>query len=386
MNRYCTHATATDLNRRLHPLAIPPPAVWLCDFIPITRGVWLCDFIPTSSSSAAILKTAKRIQRETTSGNQVPHASRTTATARTPSFYSKKEDEEKAREKELNELFKIAVVQPKVPPGRFCIDFDLLCAKGFKCKFSHDLNVQRKGEKIDIFGDKRDGEDTMEEWDQEMLEKFQVVNVGLPVFSIHGNHDDPAVVDNLSAVDILSACNLVNYFGKMVLGGSGVGGSRTKAGAIRCKKDFMTKSTLGQQQMRFMVPVWSCANWKGPEGIFEKSLQFGPDFLGLSGSYDIVELTVEGSFGITRLTAEGSFGITRFGRSFYHFGTVQLSLEFLPRLYRGCFREEAAVWGCSGLGNVSNGLKKERLVLTSLKEESPLEKKFDRLTDSYSLL
>ncbi|KAL4562277.1 hypothetical protein LXL04_034476 [Taraxacum kok-saghyz] len=29
MYRYCTHATATDLNRRLHPLAIPPPAVWL---------------------------------------------------------------------------------------------------------------------------------------------------------------------------------------------------------------------------------------------------------------------------------------------------------------------------------------------------------------------
>lgn len=30
------------------------------------------------------------------------------------------------------------------------------CVKGFKCKFSHDLNVQRKGEKIDIFSDKRD--------------------------------------------------------------------------------------------------------------------------------------------------------------------------------------------------------------------------------------
>ncbi|KAL4554181.1 hypothetical protein LXL04_039702 [Taraxacum kok-saghyz] len=70
-----------------------------------------------------------------------------------------KKDEEKAREKELNELFKIAVVQPKVPPGWPV------------CKFSHDLNVQRKGEKIDIFSDKRDGEDTMEEWDQEMLEK-----------------------------------------------------------------------------------------------------------------------------------------------------------------------------------------------------------------------
>lgn len=48
-------------------------------------------------------------------------------------------------------------------------------------------------------------------------------NVGLPVFTIHGNHDDPAGVDNLSAIDILSACNLVNYFGKMDLGSSGVG-------------------------------------------------------------------------------------------------------------------------------------------------------------------
>ncbi|WVZ87326.1 hypothetical protein U9M48_033981 [Paspalum notatum var. saurae] len=48
-------------------------------------------------------------------------------------------------------------------------------------------------------------------------------NVGMPVFTIHGNHDDPAGVDNLSAIDILSACNLVNYFGKMDLGGSGVG-------------------------------------------------------------------------------------------------------------------------------------------------------------------
>ena len=39
-------------------------------------------------------------------------------------------------------------------------------------------------------------------------------NVGLPVFTIHGNHDDPAGVDNLSAVDLLSSAGLVNYFGK----------------------------------------------------------------------------------------------------------------------------------------------------------------------------
>lgn len=42
------------------------------------------------------------------------------------------------------------------------------------------------------------------------------LNVGLPVFTIHGNHDDPSGADNLSAVDLLSTCGLVNYFGKVV--------------------------------------------------------------------------------------------------------------------------------------------------------------------------
>ncbi|XP_044509811.1 zinc finger CCCH domain-containing protein 11-like isoform X2 [Mangifera indica] len=88
----------------------------------------------------------------------------------------KKKEEEKLREKELNDLFKIAVSQPKVPVGVdpksiLCEFFKVgQCQKGFKCKFSHDLNVQRKGEKIDIYSDKRD-EETMEDWDQETLEK-----------------------------------------------------------------------------------------------------------------------------------------------------------------------------------------------------------------------
>lgn len=33
-------------------------------------------------------------------------------------FYQKKKDEDKAREKELNDLFKVAVTQPKVPVGK----------------------------------------------------------------------------------------------------------------------------------------------------------------------------------------------------------------------------------------------------------------------------
>ncbi|KAJ1522908.1 hypothetical protein ONE63_002048 [Megalurothrips usitatus] len=41
-------------------------------------------------------------------------------------------------------------------------------------------------------------------------------NVSIPVFSIHGNHDDPTGQSNTSALDILSCAGLVNYFGKCV--------------------------------------------------------------------------------------------------------------------------------------------------------------------------
>uniref|UniRef100_A0A0E0EIL4 Double-strand break repair protein n=1 Tax=Oryza meridionalis TaxID=40149 RepID=A0A0E0EIL4_9ORYZ len=48
-------------------------------------------------------------------------------------------------------------------------------------------------------------------------------NIGLPVFTVHGTHDGPAGVDGLSAIAILSACNFVNYFGKVDPGSSDVG-------------------------------------------------------------------------------------------------------------------------------------------------------------------
>ncbi|KAL0481637.1 double-strand break repair protein MRE11 [Acrasis kona] len=40
-------------------------------------------------------------------------------------------------------------------------------------------------------------------------------NVSLPVFAIHGNHDDPTGENGLSAMDLLSVSNLINYFGKV---------------------------------------------------------------------------------------------------------------------------------------------------------------------------
>lgn len=40
------------------------------------------------------------------------------------------------------------------------------------------------------------------------------LNVSIPVFSIHGNHDDITGTGRLSSMDILSSTGLINYFGK----------------------------------------------------------------------------------------------------------------------------------------------------------------------------
>uniref|UniRef100_M8BEL6 Double-strand break repair protein n=1 Tax=Aegilops tauschii TaxID=37682 RepID=M8BEL6_AEGTA len=93
-------------------------------------------------------------------------------------------------------------------------------------------------------------------------------NVGLPVFTIHGNHDDPAGVDNLSAIDILSACNLVNYFGKMDLGGSGVG--QIAVHPVLVKKGTTTVALYGlgnirDERLNRMFQTPHSVQWMRPE-------------------------------------------------------------------------------------------------------------------------
>ncbi|CAG8451994.1 5742_t:CDS:2 [Dentiscutata heterogama] len=100
----------------------------------------------------------------------------------------KKAAEQKKKE-ELAELFKPVQTQQKVPFGVdpktiLCQFFKAgQCQKGDKCKFSHDLNVERKVQKIDIYTDARNEEekkdDTMDKWDQKKLEQV--------VTSKHGN-------------------------------------------------------------------------------------------------------------------------------------------------------------------------------------------------------
>lgn len=95
-----------------------------------------------------------------------------------------------AAKKEAAELFKPVQTQ-KVPLGVdpktvLCQFFKKgHCDKGRKCKFSHDLNVERKSEKKNLYTDTREEEEEakkkegMEDWDEEKLRQV--------VMSKHGN-------------------------------------------------------------------------------------------------------------------------------------------------------------------------------------------------------
>ena len=81
------------------------------------------------------------------------------------------------RLKELEEMLKPKIVQPKVPPGvdpkSIVCEFWRAgcCQKGEKCRYAHDLNAGKKSAKIDIYTDRRTLQsETMEDWDQETLE------------------------------------------------------------------------------------------------------------------------------------------------------------------------------------------------------------------------
>ncbi|XP_069841452.1 zinc finger CCCH domain-containing protein 15 [Dendropsophus ebraccatus] len=94
-----------------------------------------------------------------------------------------KKDDKKKELQELNDLFKPVVAAQKVSKGAdpksvVCAFYKQgQCTKGDKCKFSHDLSLERKCEKRSVYVDGRDDElekDTMENWDEKKLE--EVVN------------------------------------------------------------------------------------------------------------------------------------------------------------------------------------------------------------------
>ncbi|XP_009466293.1 PREDICTED: zinc finger CCCH domain-containing protein 15 [Nipponia nippon] len=123
-------------------------------------------------------KFIKAVTHQVKFGQQNPRQA-----AQTESEKKLKKEDKKKELQELNELFKPVVAAQKISKGAdpksvVCAFFKQgQCTKGDKCKFSHDLSLERKGEKRSVYIDARDEDlekDTMDNWDEKKLE--EVVN------------------------------------------------------------------------------------------------------------------------------------------------------------------------------------------------------------------
>lgn len=98
-----------------------------------------------------------------------------------------KKELDKLKKEELNKIFK--PVEQKVavgvdPKSVLCQFFkNGSCTKGAKCKFSHDLSIGRKVEKIDVYTDTRFGKDEKE---KDLMDNWDDKKLDLVIDSKHG--------------------------------------------------------------------------------------------------------------------------------------------------------------------------------------------------------
>jgi hypothetical protein len=156
---------ALPLPAAARPPARPPPPPPLTLLAAAAAAAAL--LLQNKNKSAKVQKYVQQVQKASAPVGK-PEVSR-----------KEKKAAEEAAARELAAMIAGSIKQPKLAPGVdpksvVCEFFRAgQCTKGFKCKYSHDLNVERKGPKLDLFADRREGEEeeTMEDWTQEELEK-----------------------------------------------------------------------------------------------------------------------------------------------------------------------------------------------------------------------
>ncbi|PHJ24215.1 mre11 dna-binding domain-containing protein [Cystoisospora suis] len=89
------------------------------------------------------------------------------------------------------------------------------------------------------------------------------VNVCMPIFAMHGNHDDPGEKSHLSPLDLLEAAHLINYFGRaeaadeIVVKPVLITKGQTKVGiyGVGWIRDSRLHRAFNNGKVRFLVPA-----------------------------------------------------------------------------------------------------------------------------------
>lgn len=97
----------------------------------------------------------------------------------------------------------------------------------------------------------------------------QNINVALPVFSIHGNHDDPSGDGHFAALDILEMSGLINYFGRVPRNDQidieplcfQKGTTKLALFGLSNVRDERLHRTFQARKVRFQHPSVSKADW-----------------------------------------------------------------------------------------------------------------------------
>mmetsp|Transcript_40614 Transcript_40614/g.77547 ORF Transcript_40614/g.77547 Transcript_40614/m.77547 type:complete len:383 (-) Transcript_40614:1775-2923(-) len=132
--------------------------------------------LKNKNKSKVVQNFVKTVQQSTTAMSQKDKRLQEEKAASTAKA---KKAADEARDAELAAMFATVIKQPKLeagvdPKSVVCEYYRAgKCQKGFKCKYSHDLKVERKTQKKNLYEDKKteeEEEEGMEDWDQEKLE------------------------------------------------------------------------------------------------------------------------------------------------------------------------------------------------------------------------
>ncbi|KAJ1943234.1 meiotic recombination, partial [Kickxella alabastrina] len=110
------------------------------------------------------------------------------------------------------------------------------------------------------------------------------INIALPVFSIHGNHDDPSGDGNLSAMDMLAVSGLVNYFGRQAeVDNIRVSPVLLRKGATRLAlfglgnvRDERLHRTFARKHLTMCQPAEDTAEWFNLLVLHQNRVAHGP--------------------------------------------------------------------------------------------------------------